>query len=238
MFASCNALVGSDGRSEIAYYKKKAGLSMAKAAGMGGYFTPKINTLVLKKTARGDMFNLANTVKITWKAVPDAKYYKVYRKDITSGMQSKYELVFVTSKLVGWDKDPRLVDGHAYKYKIVASLTGKGDPSGNSPYAYFKTMYRLRTVVLRSVKNTEPGKITVRFDKTGSGDSYVIAYSENEDMTGAKTKVVEGADNTSCIIGGFMKGKTCYISIRVRKNVDGVNYYTTFGVPKKVTISQ
>ena len=63
MFDSCNALVGSDGRSEIAYNKKKTGLSMAKAAGMGGYFTPKINTLVLKKTARGDMFNLAITAR-------------------------------------------------------------------------------------------------------------------------------------------------------------------------------
>jgi len=238
MFDSCNALVGSDGRSEIAYNKKKTGLSMAKAAGMGGYFTPKINTLVLKKTVRGDMFNLANAVKITWKAVPDAKYYKVYRKDITSGVQSNYELVFVTSKLVGWDKDPRLEEGHAYKYKIVASLTGKGDPSGNSPFAYFKTMYRLKTVVIRTAKNTEPGNVTVRYDKTKSGDSYVIGYSENEDMTGMKTKVVKGADSTSCTISGLKKGKTYYFSIRVRKNVDGVNYYTTFGVPRKVTVTQ
>jgi surface protein len=237
MFDSCYALVGSDGRSEIAYNKNKTDASMAKAVGMGGYFTPKIDTLVLKKTARGDMFNLANTVKITWKAVPDAKYYKVYRKDITSGVQSNYELVFVTSKLVGWDKDPRLEEGHAYKYKIVASLTGKGDPSGNSPFAYFKTMYRLKTVVIRTAKNTEPGKVTVRYDKTKSGDSYVIGYSENEDMTGMKTKVVKGADSTSCTISGLKKGKTYYISIRVRKTVGGVNYYTTFGVPKKVTIT-
>ena len=238
MFDSCYALVGSDGRSEIAYNKNRTDISMAKAAGMGGYFTPKINTLVLKKTARGDMFNLANAVKITWKAVPDAKYYKVYRKDITSGVQSKYELVFVTSKLIGWDKDPRLSDGHAYKYKIVASLTGKGDSSGDSPFSYFKTMYRLKTVVIRTAKNTEPGKVTVRYDKTKSGDSYVIGYSENEEMTGMKTKVVKGADSTSCTIGGLKKGKTYYFSIRVRKNVDGVNYYTTFGVPRKVTVTQ
>ena len=238
MFDSCYALVGSDGRSEIAYNKNKTDASMAKAVGMGGYFTPKIDTLVLKKTARGDMFNLANTVKITWKAVPDAKYYKVYRKDITSGVQGKYELVFVTSKLVGFDKDPNLVDGHAYKYKIMASLTGKGDPSGNSPYAYFKTMYRLKTVVIRSAKNTEPGKVTVRYDKTKSGDSYVLRYSENEDMTDAKTKVVKGADNNSCTISGLKKGKTYYFSIRVRKNVDGVNYYTTFGKPRKVKVEK
>jgi len=56
-------------------------------------------------------------------------------------------------------------------------------------------------------------------------------------MSGMKTKVVKGADSTSCTISGLKKGKTYYISIRVRKTVGGVNYYTTFGVPKKVTIT-
>ena len=63
-------------------------------------------------------------------------------------------------------------------------------------------------------------------------------YKAYEDMTGMKTKVVKGADSTSCTIGGLKKGKTYYFSIRVRKNVDGVNYYTTFGVPRKVTVTQ
>ena len=29
------------------------------------------------------MFNLANNVKVTWKEVPGAKYYKVYREGVT-----------------------------------------------------------------------------------------------------------------------------------------------------------
>ena len=32
-----------------------------------------------------------------------------------------------------------------------------------------------------------------------AGDSYVLQYSEKEDMSGAKTKVVQGAENTSGI---------------------------------------
>ena len=99
-------------------------------------------------------------------------------------------------------------------------------------------MYRLKTVVIRSVKNTAPGKVTVKYDKTTSGDSYVLQYCEREDMIGAKTKVVLGANNTSYTIGGLKKGKTYYISIRVRKKVDGIDYYTTFGVPKKIKIEK
>ena len=190
------------------------------------------------KTSRGDMFNLANNVKVTWKEVPGAKYYKVYREGITDPSESLEEPVIVTERLIGWDQQPGLTNGHAYKYTIVASLTGKDDPSGDSPLSYSKLMYRLKTVVIRSVKNTEPGKVTVKYDKTTSGDSYVLAYSENEDLSGAKTKVVLGANNTSYTLSGLKKGKTYYISIRVRKKVDGIDYYTTFGVPKKIKITQ
>jgi len=192
----------------------------------------------LGKTTRGDMFNLANNVKVTWKEVPGAKYYKVYREGVTNKSETQKEPVIVTTGLVGWDSQPGLTNGHAYRYKIVASTTGKGDPSGDSKLSYSKLMYRLKTVVIRSVKNTAPGKVTVKYDKTATGDSYVLQYCERQDMVGAKTKVVLGASNTSYVIGGLKKGKTYYISIRVRKKVNGIDYYTTFGVAKKVTITK
>ena len=195
-------------------------------------------TILPGKTTRGDMFNLANNVKVTWKEVPGAKYYKVYREGITDPKESQSEPVIVTTGLVGWDKQPGLTNGHAYRYRIVASLTGKGDPSGDSTLSYSKIMYRLKTVVIRSVKNTAAGKVTVKYDKTTSGDSYVLQYSERQDMVGAKTKVVLGANKTSYTIGGLKKGKTYYISIRVRKKVNGIDYYTTFGVPKKVKVTK
>ena len=198
---------------------------------------PKL-TKQLGKTTRGDMFNLANNVKVTWKEVPGAKYYKVYREGITDKKETRTDPVIVTERLIGWDSQPGLTNGHAYRYKIVASLSGKGDSSGDSTLSYSKLMYRLKTVVIRSVKNTAPGKVTVKYDKTTSGDSYVLQYCERQDMAGAKTKVVLGADNTSYVIGGLKKGKTYYISIRVRKKVEGIDYYTTFGVPKRVTITQ
>ena len=192
----------------------------------------------LGKTSRGDMFNLANNVKVTWYEVPGAKYYKVYREGVTDPSESLDEPVIVTDRLIGWDAKPGLTNGHAYRYKIVASLTGEGDSSGDSPVSYTKLMYRLKTVVIRSAKNTSAGAVTVKYDKTTSGDSYVLQYSENQDMSNAKTKVIKGANTTSYTIGGLKKGKTYYISIRVRKTVDGICYYTTFGVAKKVTITK
>ena len=209
------------------------GTAIVTVQGIGRYtgIATKSFMILPGKTTRGDMFNLANNVKVTWKEVPGAKYYKVYRFGVK-------DPVIVTTGLVGWDKQPGLVNGKKYTYKIVASLTGKGDPSGDSPLSYSKVMYRLKTVVIRSVKNTAPGKVTVKYDKTTSGDSYVLQYCERQDMVGAKTKVVLGANNTSYTIGGLKKGKTYYISIRVRKKVNGIDYYTTFGVPKKITLTK
>ena len=208
--------------------------------GIGSYTGTVTGTFLILpgKTTRGDMFNLAGNVKVTWKEVPGAKYYKVYREGITDKKESRKDPVIVTARPIGWDKEPGLTNGHAYRYKIVASLTGKDDPSGDSPLSYSKLMYRLKTVVIRSVKNTAPGKVTVKYDKTTSGDSYVLQFGEREDMVGAKTKVVLGANNTSYTIGGLKKGKTYYISIRVRKKVNGIDYYTTFGVPKKIKIEK
>ena len=206
-------------------------------------FRPRSRERLPRRTSKlGDSISekltLAGGVKVTWKAVSGAKYYKVYREGLTDPEESLKEPVIVTARLIGWDTQPGLTNGNAYRYRIVASLTGRDDPSGDSPLSYSKVMYRLKTVVIRSAKNTAPGKVTVRYDKTTSGDSYVLQYCEREDMVGAKTKVVLGADNTSYVIGGLTKGKTYYISIRVRKKVDGIDYYTTFGVPKKVTITK
>ena len=232
MFIDCFSLVGRDGSAKVAYNANELSSYSARSAGLGGYFTPRSSAhLLLGKTSRGDLFNLANNVKVTWNAVPGAKYYKVYRSGIK-------EPVIVTSGLVGWDKEPGLVNGQKYTYKIVASLTGKGDPSGDSPDSYSKVMYRLKTVALRSVKNTAPGAVTVSYDRTGSGDSYVLQYSEKQDMSDAKTRVIKGAATTSCAIGGLRKGKTYYFSIRVRKIVNGISYYTTFGKARQITITK
>ena len=238
IFTGCGSLVGKDKRFVIKHSGNNDKASMARSAYLGGYFTPKHSTFVLGKTTRGDIFNLAGNVKLTWKAVPGARYYKVYREGITNPKETRKDPVIVTSRLIGWDTQPGLTNGHAYRYRIVASLTGKGDSSGDSPLSYSKVMYRLKTVCIRSVKNTDPGKVTVRYGKTTSGDSYVLRYSERDDMAGAKSKVVPGADNTSCTIGGLKKGKTYYISIRVRKKVNGIDYYTTFGVPVRITVTK
>ena len=232
----------TDGKDYTVSYMNNINVGTASITirGIGSYKGSDTETFMILpgKTTRGDMFNLANNVKVTWKEVPGAKYYKVYREGLTNPWETQDEPVIVTSGLVGWDKQPGLTNGNAYRYRIVASLTGIGEESGDSPISYSKIMYRLKTVVIRSVKNTAPGKVTVKYDKTTSGDSYVLQYGERADMVGAKTKVVLGANNTSYVIGGLKKGKTYYISIRVRKKVDGIDYYTTFGVPKKITISK
>ena len=182
------------------------------------------------------MFNLAGTVKVTWEAVPGAKWYKVYRS-------GKKDPVIVTTALIGYDKTEGMIPGEKYTYTIIASTTGKDKEGrivsgGESPVSYSKVMYRLKTVAWKYVKNTEPGKVLASYQKSPYGDSYVLLYADNEAMKGAKSKVIFGANTTSCLLGGFKKGKTYWFQIRVRKKVNNIDYYTTFGDKKKVEIKQ
>lgn len=214
-----------------------AGVATVIIKGIGNYTGTVTKTfrILPGKTTRGDLFNLADNIKITWEAVPGAKYYKVYRNGVN-------EPVVVTTGLVGWDKctTPKLEPGKMYTYKIVASTTGKGDSSGDSSLSYTKSIYRLQTTAFKYIKNTAPGKVTVSYKKSDYGDSYVLLYADNEEMKNAKSKVIYGADTTSVVLGGFKKGKTYWFQIRVRKSVAGYKlpFYTTFGAKKTVTIKQ
>ena len=180
--------------------------------------------IVPGKVKKGEVFNLAQTMKITWEAVPGAKYYKVYRDGT---------FVASTSALVAYDK-AKLVNGKKYTYKIVASTTKGDDSSGDSPLSYSKTRCRLTNVDLKAPKNTAAGKVTVNYNKASVGDSYVIQWSEKKDMSGAKTKVIKPGSVTSYTIGGLKKGKTYYFQIRVRYGSD----YTTFGTIRQVRITK
>ena len=195
-----------------------------------------LKVISLGKTRRGDMFNLAGTVKVTWEAVPGAIWYKVYRS-------GKAEPVIVTKALIGYDNTEGMIPGEKYTYKIVASTTGKDKDGkivsgGESPLSYSKVMYRLKTVAWKYVKNTQPGKVLASYQKSPYGDSYVLLYADNEAMNGAKSKVIFGSNTTSCLLGGFKKGRTYWFQIRVRKKVNGIDYYTTFGAKKKVVITK
>ena len=118
------------------------------------------------------------------------------------------------------------------------SLSKEGDSSDDSPLSYSKVMYRLKTVAWKYVKNTQPGKVLASYQKSPYGDSYVLLYADNEAMNGAKSKVIFGSNTTSCLLGGFKKGRTYWFQIRVRKKVNGIDYYTTFGAKKKVVITK
>ena len=82
--------------------------------------------------------------------------------------------------------------------------------------------------------------MTVSYNKSAFGDSYVLLYADNKDMKNAKSKVIYGADTTVVDLGGFKKGKTYWFQIRVRKSIAGFElpFYTTFGVQRSITITK
>ena len=83
-----------------------------------------LKVITLGKTRRGDMFNLAGTVKVTWEAVPGAIWYKVYRS-------GKADPVIVTKALIGYDSAEGMTPGEKYTLRSLPPRQGKTRTAGS-----------------------------------------------------------------------------------------------------------
>ena len=109
----------------------------------------------------------------------------------------------------------------------------KGEGTEKSPYLVSNS-YDLNLMV-SSFNGPEAAKFSGKYFLQTADVEFDKTVENNYTAVRSFTGHYDGAGYT---IGGLKKGKTYYISIRVRKKVDGINYYTTFGVPKKIKITQ
>ena len=104
----------------------------------------------------------------------------------------------------------------------------------------------LAPMKINSCKNDKNGAATVKWavsSGTNKANGYELQYAESkEDLFGQKGTFrkasLNGRNSLSKTVTGLKKGKTYYISIRVRKKVNGIDYYTTFGVPVRITVTK
>ena len=188
-------------------------------------------SLSLAKTELTAITNTTGGIEITWNPVKKAASYDIYRRvsgkswekiASANGSVTKYADTSVKSK-----------NGTAYDYKIQAvNKNIKGEFGGE------KTICRLITPTLTSVKNNKTKKITAKWSKVKKVSGYEIQYSTSSNFRKATTKKVKSASKKSCIINKLNKKKTYYIRIRTYKKVSGSVYYSAWSSQKKVKIKK
>ena len=210
------------------------GTAKATFTGIGNYTGTVTKTFKINcKTP--DIPSAANVnggIKISWKKVPGAAKYRVFKK-VGKG---KWTKVGDTTALNLTDKDKKLKSGTAYVYTVrCISKDGKTFTSA------FNTTGRKIVYVARPAagKLTSPGakQMTVRWKKVSAASGYQIQYSQNKKFAkGNKLVTVAGGSKTSRLVKKLASKKTYYVRVRAYKTVGGKKYYSAWSAVKKVKV--
>ncbi|MCD8013750.1 MAG: BspA family leucine-rich repeat surface protein [Lachnospiraceae bacterium] len=181
----------------------------------------------------GEIARLANVssgIKITWKETDGATGYKIYRKT-GSGSYKLIKTITNSATVSYTDTEVKNKNGITYSYKVLP-YSNDGNGTGTS-----KTIVRLESLKLSTVKNNASKKITVKWKKKSGVTGYQIQYSTSKTFKkGNKTVKVSGAKKTRKVISKLKKGKTYYVRIRTYKKINGVTYYSAWSGKKKVSV--
>ena len=182
---------------------------------------------ILPSPTHVELTNRAVGVKISWDKVPGARYYKVYRDDT---------FLFATSRLYATDTGVRTKNGAKFTYKVIASTTKNA--FGDSYRQRTATGYRILPSGIKSLQNSEPGKMTVTYGLNSDATGYVIRFSRNREMSNAKVITVKDADTLSRTFSGLTKGATYYVQMRAYKLVNNIRYYSQYSTIRSLTIKE
>ncbi len=166
-------------------------------------------------------------LQITWKAVPGAKGYVVYRKDENGSYAVKTTIK--NGKNTTYKDTTAKSNGKKYTYAIRAYF-------GSTKGAYVgKTYYRLGTHTISSVSNNKAGAITVKWNRNSHATGYQVRYKNN-----STDKTITIADNTTLntVISSLKKGQTYNVYVRGYLKADGATYYSAWSAVKTIKITR
>ena len=207
---------------------KKPGIARIRVkASAGGKYAADERIITVKilpaATSALTLTNQAASVKLTWKAVPGANGYYIYRNGariatITSGAATAYT-------------DAKASRSGKYVYKIVAKA-----PVGTSELSKQAATYQLARRTISSVDSKASGSATVRWNGDACSGGYELQYSVKSDFSGARTLRISGSSRTDRTIGKLRKGVRYYFRIRSVKTVSGKKYCSAWSKARAVKV--
>lgn len=177
-------------------------------AGCSSFYSPGLQIKYIG-TPKATVQNTADGVKIGWKKVSGAKYYKIYRK---KGSGS-WELIKKTSSLSYTDK--KASNGKTYSYTIKAS-----DDKYLSSYNHTGfTIKRLAEPPIKSVVSSKTG-ITFKWGKVTGASGYYVYRKEGK----GDWKKIATTKTTAYLDKSAKKGKTYTYTVKAYSGTSSSSY--------------
>lgn len=179
-------------------------------------------------------FTLANVdkgVKLTWKKVPGATGYQIWRK---VGSNAWKQVKNITSGGTLQWTDPNTTKGKTYQYRVKAVYKNTEIYSSAVVSGYYtKKIVRLVSKGIDSVIAIGNGQCVVNLNHNEQATGYQVRVKLNGNVI--KTVKFKGNTNLQVKITGMKAGKTYAVQVRAYKTLDGNTYYSRWSNAKKVT---
>lgn len=205
----------------------EAGTAYVIAAFRNGYAgkTTKTFKIYLPATETTYVENVQDGVRVTWKSVPGAKGYVIYRRawNRQSAGWTSFERWNNTTRTT-W-VDTNVYAGTRYQYGIKAYPADPMDNYNLGIVGPLKTTVRITTRTLNSV-TPGPGRITVKWSGSKNFTGYQIQYATDINFKeNAKDIKISDPKTYETVLYGLSSRKVYYVRIRSYQIFEGMNYY-------------
>ncbi len=163
-----------------------------------------------------------NKLKVSWKAVPGAEQYILYRSTSKKGTYEKVRTIGNIAT-TSWT-DTKVSTGKTYYYKMKATVkTGSGSKTGKASAAV--SGRAVPAAVSLKITTPSAGQIKLSWNKAAGADGYEIYRSTSGNGKYKKVKVISKGNVKTYTQKELTSGKTYYYKVRAFCRVNGKKVY-------------
>lgn len=189
-------------------------------------YTLCVNKIGNKKTSVTSVKSTAyNKLKVSWKVVPAAASYQVYRSTKKDGDYQNIKSIDSVGTSSWTDSSVKTGKTYYYKIKVVVKTQNGNQTSGFSNVKSAKAV-PAKTTLKAKASNAKNVKLT--WSKVKGANGYEIYRSNSKDGKYQKVKTISKGGTTSYKDGKLKKSTTYYYKIRAYRKVDRKKVYGSY----------
>ena len=189
-------------------------------------YTLCVNKIGNKKTSVTSVKSTAyNKLKVSWKVVPAAASYQVYRSTKKDGDYQNIKTIDSVGISSWTDSSVKTGKTYYYKIKVVVKTQNGNQTSGFSNVKSAKAV-PAKTTLKAKASNAKNVKLT--WSKVKGANGYEIYRSNRKDGKYQKVKTISKGGTTSYKDGKLKKSTTYYYKIRAYRKVDRKKVYGSY----------
>lgn len=189
-------------------------------------YTLCVNKIENRKTSVTSVKSTAyNKLKVSWKVVPAATSYQIYRSTKKDGDYQHIKTIDSVGTSSWTDSSVKTGKTYYYKIKTVVKTQNGEQTSGFSNVKSAKAVPAKTTL---KAKASDAKNVKLTWSKVKGASGYEIYRSNSKDGKYSKVKTISKGSTTSYKNGKLKKSTTYYYKIRAYRKVNGKKVYGSY----------